>query len=147
MKGLSLAMLLTLLPWFASPAWSAAQPGKTYRIGYLSLAPIADTPSPERAAFFRALRELGYVEGKNLIVEYRSAEANVELLHDAATDLVELKPPLIFAEGTPTEVVCREAGDANDPDRHDRGGSGGERFGPEPRQAGWQLDRPLIARR
>ena len=109
MKRLSLAMLLTLLPWLVSPAWGAAQPGKTYRIGYLSLAPIADTPSPERAAFFRALRELGYVEGKNLIVEYRSAEANVELLHDAATDLVELKPPLIFAVGTPTALAAKQA--------------------------------------
>jgi putative ABC transport system substrate-binding protein len=109
MKRLSLAMLLTLLPWLVSPAWGAAQPGKTYRIGYLSLAPLADTPSPERAAFFRALRELGYVEGKNLIVEYRSAEANVELLPDAATDLVELKPPLIFAVGTPTALAAKQA--------------------------------------
>jgi putative ABC transport system substrate-binding protein len=109
MKGLSVAMLLSLLSWLASPAWGAAQPGKTYRIGYLSLAPITDTPSPQRAAFFRALRELGYVEGKNLIVEYRSAEANIELLPDAATDLVELKPSLIFAVGTPTALAAKQA--------------------------------------
>jgi putative ABC transport system substrate-binding protein len=109
MKRLSLAMLLTLLTWLVSPVWGAAQEGKTYRIGYLSLAPIADSPSPERAAFFRALRELGYVEGRNLIVEYRSAEANIELLPDAATDLVELKPPLIFAVGTPTALAAKQA--------------------------------------
>jgi putative tryptophan/tyrosine transport system substrate-binding protein len=109
MKGLFVAMLLALLAWLASPAWGAAHPGRTYRIGYLSLAPIAERPSPERAAFFRALRELGYFEGKNLIVEYRSAEANIELLADAATDLVELKPPLIFAVGTPTALAAKQA--------------------------------------
>jgi putative ABC transport system substrate-binding protein len=109
MKGLTLAVLLTLLSWLAGSAWGAAQPGKTYRIGYLSLAPITDTPSPQRAAFFRALREQGYVEGKNLIVEYRSAEANVESLPEAATELVELKPSLIFAVGTPTALAAKQA--------------------------------------
>lgn len=109
MKGLALAMLLTLLSWLGSPAWGAAQPGKTYRIGYLALAPITDKPSSERTAFFRALRELGYVEGKNLFVEYSSAEANVESLPDAAADLVEHKPMLIFALGTPTALAAKQA--------------------------------------
>jgi ABC-type uncharacterized transport system substrate-binding protein len=109
MQGLSLALLVTLLSCLVSPAWSAAQAGKTYRIGYLSLAPITDKPSPERAAFFRALRELGYFEGKNLIIEYRSAEANIESLPDAASDLVELNPPLIFAVGTPTALAAKQA--------------------------------------
>jgi putative ABC transport system substrate-binding protein len=89
--------------------WCAAQPGKVYRIGYLALTPITDDPSPQRATFLRAMEKLGYVQGKNLIIEYRSAESNVEMLAEAADDLVEQKPALIFAVGTPTALAAKQA--------------------------------------
>ena len=76
MKTLTLITLLTLLLGYSPAVWCAAQPGKVYRIGYLVLTPITDTPTPQRAAFLRAMEKLGYVQGKNLIVEYRSAESN-----------------------------------------------------------------------
>lgn len=109
MKTRSLIALLALSSWITPMAWCAAQPGKVYRIGYLALAPIAETPSPQRAAFLRAMGKLGYVQGKNLVIEYRSAESNVELLPEAAAALVDQKPALIFAAGAPAALAAKEA--------------------------------------
>jgi len=73
-------------------AAEAQQPaGKAYRIGYLVLSPLTDPPSAERKAFLERLRELGYVAGQNIVIEYRSAAWNRELLPDLAPELVELK--------------------------------------------------------
>lgn len=108
-KTLCFAALLVLSTWIAPIAWGAAQPGKEYRIGYLSLAPVADIPSGARAAFLRAMEKLGYVHGKNLIIEYRSGEGNVELLPEAIADLVEQKPAVIFAPSTPAALAAKHA--------------------------------------
>ena len=93
----------------APVAWCAAQPGREYRIGYLSFPPLAETPSPPRTAFLRALDRLGYAQGKNLEIIYRSAEANMEMLAEAAGDLVEQKPDVIFAAGTPAALAAKRA--------------------------------------
>jgi putative tryptophan/tyrosine transport system substrate-binding protein len=107
MKALPLITLLTLL--LGQPlAWCAAQPGREYRIGYLSLAPVADIPFGARAAFLRAMEKLGYVHGKNLSIEYRSGEGNVELLPEAISDLVEQKPAVIFAPSTPAALAAKQ---------------------------------------
>jgi len=108
-KTFSLITLLALSLVCSPMGWCAAQPGKVYRIGYLMFAPVADTPSPQRAAFLRAMGKLGYVQGKNLVIEYRSAESNVELLPEAAADLVDQKPALIFAAGAPAALAAKEA--------------------------------------
>lgn len=79
------------------------------RIGYLSLAPITDAPSPERAAFLYGLRELGYIDGKTIKIEYQSAEMNVEMLPDAAAELVDRKVDLIVAAGTVASVAAKNA--------------------------------------
>ena len=91
MNNLSFIALLVLSTWIAPIAWCAAQPGREYRIGYLSLPPLADTPSASQAAFLRAMEKLGYVHGKNLSIEYRSGEGNVELLNEAVLDLLDRK--------------------------------------------------------
>ena len=70
---------------------------KVPRIGYLVVSPLVDPPSAERAAFLDGLRELGYVVGQNLVIEYRSAEWNRELLPDLAAELVNLKVDVIVA--------------------------------------------------
>jgi putative tryptophan/tyrosine transport system substrate-binding protein len=108
-KTLTLIMLLTLSLGHSSSVWCAALQGKVYRIGYLALAPITDPPPPQRAAFLHAMEKLGYVQGKNLIIEYRSAESNIEMLTEAVEDLVERKPALIFAIGTPTALAAKHA--------------------------------------
>ena len=109
MKTLSLITLLALSLGYSPMGWCGAQPGKVYRIGYLALAPIAETPPPQRAAFLGAMEKLGYVQGKNLVIEYRSAEGNVESLPEVAADLVDQKPALIFAVGTPTALAAKQA--------------------------------------
>ena len=108
-KILSCIALLVLATPLAPSAWCAAQPGREYRIGYLSLPPLADTPSPARVAFMRALERLGYVPGRNLTIEYGTAEANVELLGEAASELAERKPQVIFAVGTPAALAAKQA--------------------------------------
>jgi putative ABC transport system substrate-binding protein len=109
MKRLVRIVLLTLHFGCASLAWCAAQPGKMYRIGYLAVTPITDTPTPQRASFLRAMEKLGYVQGRNLTIEYGSAESNIEMLGEAAEQLVERKPALIFAIGTPTAMAAQRA--------------------------------------
>ena len=75
------------------------QRAKVPRIGYLVLPALDDPPSEERQAFLQGLRELGYVEGQTIMIEYRSAGWNRELLPDIAAELVGLKVDLIVAAG------------------------------------------------
>jgi putative tryptophan/tyrosine transport system substrate-binding protein len=76
----------------------AQQPKKVPRIGVLS--PGSPGPSPLLDAFRQGLRELGYVEGQNIAVEYRFAEANPEPLSDLAGELVRLKVDVILTINT-----------------------------------------------
>ena len=76
----------------------AQQPTKVPRIGFL----VANSPSVYTArieAFRQGLRELGYMEGKNIIIESRSAEGNLDLLPSLAAGLVRLKVDAIVAAG------------------------------------------------
>jgi putative ABC transport system substrate-binding protein len=93
-----LAALVLLLGVLALPiAAHAESPTRIPQIGYLVLSPLADPPSAERAAFLDGLRELGYVVGRNITIEYRSASWNRELLSDLATELVDRKVDVIVA--------------------------------------------------
>src|SRR5262245_58750309 len=76
----------------------AQQPKKVPRIGFI----IGTSPSiiPDRIEGFRqGLRELGYMEGKNIIIEYRVAEGKVERLPDLLAELVRLKVDVIVTGG------------------------------------------------
>jgi len=91
LRGLG-KILVSLLGILAVPLAIYAQGARDVRkIGYLVLSPLADPPSAERQAFLEALRDLGYVVGQNLIIEYRAAAWNRELLPGLAAELVELK--------------------------------------------------------
>ena len=79
---------------FAAEAQHAA---KVPRIGYLSLNLAANTRS--REAFLEGLRDLGYVQGRNVVIEYRSAEGQLERLPVLAAELVALKVNVIVAAG------------------------------------------------
>jgi len=92
----------------ASGSVRAQAPGKTHRIGYLLLTPLVDPPSPERAAFLAELRRLGYAEGRNLQVEYRSASGNREQLAALAKELVREKVEVIVATSTPAARAASE---------------------------------------
>jgi len=93
---------------FAAPfAAEAQQSGKVYRIGYLG----AGGPAPLNIsnAFKDALRELGYVEGKNLLIDYRFAEGRYERLPDLAAELVRLKADIIVTNPTPATMAAKNA--------------------------------------
>jgi hypothetical protein len=68
----------------------AQQPGKIPRIGYVSGADDLNKPGPEEA-FRRGLQELGYVEGKNILVEYRSQEGKADRGPSLVSELIQLK--------------------------------------------------------
>jgi len=77
----------------------AQQPKKVPRLGVLS--PGSPGPSPLLDAFRQGLRELRYVEGQNVTIEYRFAEAKPERLPDLAAELVRLKVDVIFTINAP----------------------------------------------
>ncbi|MEE9144396.1 MAG: hypothetical protein V3U06_06480 [Candidatus Binatia bacterium] len=73
----------------------AQQAGKVYRIGFLDFRFRSTTTDPRHVAFRQGLRELGYVEGQNLVIEYRSAKGKRERLPEVAAELVRLKVDII----------------------------------------------------
>src|SRR5262245_5844211 len=85
----------------------AQQPERVPRIGYLS--PTSAVARGRNEAFRQGLRELGYVEGKNIVIEYRFAEGNFDLLPDLAAELVELQVDVIVAEVTQASLAAKGA--------------------------------------
>jgi putative ABC transport system substrate-binding protein len=89
------------------PAW-AQQPGKIYRIGFLD-ASTASGMAVLVDAFRQELSKLGWIEGKNFIIEYRFAEQKPERLPELAADLVRLKVDLIVVSGGPSAWAAKKA--------------------------------------
>jgi putative ABC transport system substrate-binding protein len=105
-----LAVALLSLSLLAAPLATEAQPsGKVYRIGYLGLTTASGTYVRSVEAFRQGLRELGYVEGKNLVIEYRWAEGKYDKLPDLAGELVRMKVDLIVTHGTPGSLAVKQA--------------------------------------
>jgi putative ABC transport system substrate-binding protein len=95
--------------FLAAPlAARAQQAGKVYRIGILEAIPAAQNAT-NLDALRKGLRDLGYVEGRNLIIEYRSADGRAERFPDLATELVRLKVDLIVTRGTPAARAAKDA--------------------------------------
>src|SRR5258705_3805353 len=90
----------------AAKAAEAEQTGKVYRIGMLERTPAA-TNAANLDGFRQGLRELGYVEGKNLVIEYRSADGHDERFLTLAAELVRLKPDLILTRGTTAALAAK----------------------------------------
>src|SRR5215468_5659944 len=109
MIGLRLAFSITLLlgGLFNPVAVAAQQAAKVARIGWLG---FEGRGAPRNEAFLQRLRDLGYVEGRNVVIEYRSAEGKLERLPALAAELVALKVDVILAAGgTPTALATRQA--------------------------------------
>jgi putative ABC transport system substrate-binding protein len=96
-----LSLLVTLaFGFWMGPLVAQAQPtGKLYRVGWLSAGPAPPEPTVQMQAFQQGLRDLGYVEGHNLVMEYRFAAGSAERLHDYAAELVRLPVDVIVAVG------------------------------------------------
>src|SRR5213593_1595421 len=101
MSGKIFVWLLATVLLTAAPPAEAQQATKVPRIGYLS----ATSPSvnPTRIEAFRqGLRELGYVEGKNIIIDWRYADGKLDRLRELAAELVRLKVDVIVTGGPTT---------------------------------------------
>jgi putative tryptophan/tyrosine transport system substrate-binding protein len=101
-----LAALAAVLP---VPLARAQSTGKVYRIGVL-LTTSRTFPATVHLvqAFYEGMRERGYVEGKNLVIEWRGAEAKLERLPALAAELVALKPDLLVAGAGPAAVALKK---------------------------------------
>src|SRR5262245_10944258 len=103
-----LTLTLTLALLAAALAIEAQPPGKVYRIGMLERTSPA-TNAANLDGFRQGLQALGYVEGQNLVIEYRSAEGRDERFPDLATDLVRQRVDLILTRGTPAALAAKNA--------------------------------------
>jgi putative tryptophan/tyrosine transport system substrate-binding protein len=98
---LTLSTLVCALCYSAS----AQQPKKVFRIGYLS--PQSQSRESARAKAIRlALREYGYIEGQNIVIEYRFAEGKLDRLPELAVELVRLKVDIILTAGGYVAIVA-----------------------------------------
>jgi putative ABC transport system substrate-binding protein len=98
-------IVIIILALFAVPrAAEAQQPTTVPRVGYLV---SRSGPGPNDQGFQQGLRELGYVEGQNIVIERRWAGGNPDRLPDLAADLVRLKVDVIFAGGATAGAVQR----------------------------------------
>src|SRR3989338_1380985 len=77
------------------------------RIGYLTPHAITEPPTPERAAFLAGLRELGYQPGRNLAVEYRSADNDPDRLPEVVAELVKLRVEVLVVSGSETSAAAK----------------------------------------
>src|SRR5215471_1303418 len=102
--GLSLFAMLVALCFPAN----AQQVGKVFRIGFLDSS-TASGSAVLVDAFRQELSKLGWVEGKNLTIEYRFAEQKTERLPELAAELVRLKVDLIVATDTPSALAAKSA--------------------------------------
>jgi putative ABC transport system substrate-binding protein len=98
----------------AAPQWAFSQAptrGKPWRIGYLAVRsrPTPASPDAYYEAFVRGLRELGYVEGKNIVIEWRFADGRPENLPRLAEELVKLNLDVLVTHSTPAAQVVQRA--------------------------------------
>jgi len=100
-------LLTSLAGVLAAPLAAAQQAAKVYRLGWLSDGP--QTPSPMSVAFADTLRELGYVEGRNLVIDRRYAAFNYDRLPELAADLVRLNPDVFLAGGNLNIAALKRA--------------------------------------
>ena len=121
-------------------AVEAQQPGKIFRIGFLDPS-TASGSAVLVEAFRQELSKLGWIEGKNITIEYRFAEQKPERLPELAADLVRLKVDLIVVAGTPAALAAKNATTTIPIVMASAGGPRGCRFGCQSGAAGRQCHR------
>jgi putative ABC transport system substrate-binding protein len=90
------------------PLVARAQPGKVWRIGMLDTT-SAQLNAPNLDAFRQGLRQLGYVEGQNLAIDYRSADGHLDRIPPLASELVRRNVDVIVTRGTPSALAAKNA--------------------------------------
>ena len=107
MKSIVIWLLATAIV-ISAPVADAQQAGKVFRIGFLD-GGTASGSAVLLEAFRQELSKLGWIEGKNITIEYRFAEQKPERLPELAADLVRLKVDLIVVTGTPPALAAKKA--------------------------------------
>ena len=100
------AVLVAVMLLAGAIASEAQQTAKIPRIGYLAARSV---PEPRDEAFRSGLRDLGYVEGKNISVEYRYAQGKIDLISEFVAEMIKLNVDVIVATGTPAAERAKEA--------------------------------------
>ena len=108
MRLIVLALALGVICSLAPIALVAQPSDKVYRIGVLERTPVA-VNAANLEGFRQGLRALGYIEGKNLAIEYRSADGRDERFPALAAELAQLKVDLILTRGTPAALAAKRA--------------------------------------
>jgi len=98
--------LVLAAAWIALPGAAVAQPGKVYRVGYIVVA-TAEEQAHLTKAFEDGMRELGYVEGRNVVFERRFADGDPGRLPELAADLVKRNPDVIVTGANPVIGVIK----------------------------------------
>src|SRR5262245_44094461 len=101
--GLPLALALV-----APPLMADAQPASVARIGYI-VGGSRSGPPPPSDGFRQGLRDLGYVEGRDVVIEFRFADGRLDRFPELAADLVRLNVDVIVAPGTAAAQAARKA--------------------------------------
>jgi ABC-type uncharacterized transport system substrate-binding protein len=101
------AALCALLFALCSVA-EAQQPKKVPHVGYLTVSPLSSNAS-RNEAFRQGMRELGYVEGKNIVIEWRSGEGKVERKSELVAELVRLRVDVIVTSGPTMTRAAQQA--------------------------------------
>jgi putative ABC transport system substrate-binding protein len=105
LKRLVLGALLFVFNFSAE----AQPPAKIPRIGWVSGSSDPNTPGPQVEAFRQGLRDLGYIEGKNMVVEYRYAEGKMDRIPSLVAELVQLKVDVLVSPNGPAILAAKQA--------------------------------------
>jgi putative ABC transport system substrate-binding protein len=107
MNTKSIVLVLAFLVFLFVPLADAQQPEKKIpRIGYLSLRAGIE---PREEAFLKGLREIGHVDGQNIIIDWRFAKGKEDLLPGLAAEIVQLKPDVVVAAGNQAVQAIKRA--------------------------------------
>jgi putative ABC transport system substrate-binding protein len=109
MKGKITVLTLCAMLFVLCFSAEAQQPERVPRIGYVSTTGDPNNPGSHIAAFRQGLRSLSYIEGKNIVVQYRYLEGKIDRTPDVVAELMQLKVDLIVATGLTPVRVAKEA--------------------------------------
>src|SRR5918999_1708654 len=87
----------------------AQQPSKIPRIGYVRVVGVPSVPGPNVEAFRRGLRDLGYIDGENILIEFRYADGNRDRISTLVTELVQLKVDVLISGDSPAIRAAKQA--------------------------------------
>ena len=106
-RGFCFALCAVLIAFCA--VIEAQQTAKIPRVGYLTAGGDANTPGPEVETFRQGLRDLGYIEGKNVLIEYRGAEGKQDRIPALVAELIQIKVDSLVITSLPAIRAAKQA--------------------------------------